>query len=75
MGYIYYRKGVSDLRHLRRASVAADGPGGLTALPLRHQRTISTPSRCSRSTHLSRADNHFIGRVVTNFDQMHEYNT
>ena len=33
MGYIHYRKGVSDLRHLRHASVAADGPGGLTALP------------------------------------------
>ena len=33
MGYIYYRKGVGDLRHLRRDSVAADGPGGLTALP------------------------------------------
>jgi len=45
MGYFYYRKGVSDLRHLRRASVAADGPGGLTALPLRHQRTIAPRHR------------------------------
>ena len=43
MGYIHYRKGVSDLRHLRRASVAADGPGGLTALPLRHWRTRLAP--------------------------------
>ena len=34
MRYIHYRTGVSDLRHLRHASVAADGPGGLTTLPL-----------------------------------------
>ena len=45
MGYIHYRKGVSDLRHLRRASVAADGPGGLTALPFRHRRTTAPRHR------------------------------